>query len=376
MSFGALIVTGGMSHQENYARGFQVDPRCKVIAVTDERDVDARRARLNRKLAAELSVPYIEDLNDALARPGVDFVSICTEHHREGRVAIRCAEAGKHIYIDKPMGGSLDEARRLARIVAERKLISQMFTQIHFPYAIRAAKVLQSGRLGELRAIHSDLFFAKAHTVDLPLARRKETTTPKPDHFLVPDAKREMFNIAVYSLALTRHLTGRKRFETVRAMTGNYFTRQNQARDMEDFGMLALTMQGGITATIATGRTGWQSHPGGGYNRTRLVGSRDSLLIDGAATRGEVMSDRQKWWSVPPENPDDPMAFWASSDQRKAGGAEWFLPVPPVPSDQAVFVDCLEGKRQPACTVADGVAVLEALFAGYRSAASGSVVTV
>ena len=63
------------------------------------------------------------------------------------------------------------------------------------------------------------------------------------------------------------------------------------------------------------------------------------------------------------------MAFWASSDQRKSGGAEWFLPTVPVPSDFAVFLDCLEGKRQSACTADDGAAILETLFAAYRSAA-------
>ena len=82
--FGALIVTGGMTHQENYATGFKADARCRVVAVTDEKNVDERRASLNAKLANELGVPYIAGLEQALRQPGVDFVSICTEHHRQG----------------------------------------------------------------------------------------------------------------------------------------------------------------------------------------------------------------------------------------------------------------------------------------------------
>lgn len=373
--FGALIVTGGMTHQENYATGFKADARCRVVAVTDEKGVDQRRGALNRKLAGELGVPYIADLDEALRQPGVDFVSICTEHHRQGRVSIRCAEAGKHLYVDKPLAGSLEEARRLTRIAGERKLVTQMFTQLHFPYAIRLARHVNSGKLGELKAIHSDLFFAKGHTASLTLSPRKETETPRPDHFLVSDAKREMFNIAVYSLTLIRHLTQRRRFVSVQAVTGNYFLGQNKQRDMEDFGALMVTLEGGVTATIASGRTGWYSHPGGGHNRTRLVGTRGSVTVDGWATRGEITADTAKGWRVPPVNPEDPMAFWASSDQRKTGGTEWFLPPAPVPSDQAVFLDCLEGKRKPACTVADGTAVIETLFAAYRSAARGAAVT-
>jgi len=373
--FGALIVTGGMTHQENYATGFKADARWRVVAVTDEKNVDERRASLNAKLANELGVPYVAGLEQALRQPGVDFVSICTEHHRQGRVSIQCAEAGKHLYVDKPLAGSLKEGRQLARIAAERKLVTQMFTQLHFPYAIRLAKLVNSGKLGELKAIHSDLFFAKGHTESLPLAPRKETEEPAPGRFLVLDAKREMFNIAVYSLTLIRHLTQRRRFVSVRALTGNYFLGQNKRRDMEDFGALMVDLEGGITATIATGRTGWYSHPGGGHNRTRLVGARGSATVDGWATRGEITADTAKGWRVPAVNPRDPMAFWASSDQRKTGGTEWFLPPAPVPSDQAVFLDCLEGKRKPACSVADGVAVLETLFAAYRSAARGAAVT-
>ena len=45
MPYGVLIVTGGMSHQEGYASGFQQDRRCNLIAVTDEKDVDERRSQ-------------------------------------------------------------------------------------------------------------------------------------------------------------------------------------------------------------------------------------------------------------------------------------------------------------------------------------------
>lgn len=371
MAYGVLIVTGGMSHQENYAVGFQQDPRCKVIAVTDEAGVDERRARFNQSLADELKVPHVRDLKQALAMPGVDLVSICTEHHRQGRVAIQCAEAGKHIYIDKPMGGNLAEARKLGEIVRAKKLRSQMFTQVLLPYAQRVRRIVRRGQVGELRAIHCDLHFAKGFSDGLPLVRRKETETP--DMFLVPDSKREMFNIAVYSLAMIRWATGRRAFRTVYATTANYFFNENKQRDFEDFGALALTLDGGLTATISSGRIGWRSHAGGGHNRTRIVGTRGSAFVDGSAAHGEICADGQPQWKVPTKNPADPMAFWSSSDQRKTGGPEWFAAAA-APSDQSAFIDTLEQNRDAEVTVADAVVVLEALFGAYRSAATGEVV--
>jgi predicted dehydrogenase len=370
MSYGVLIVTGAMTHQENYALGFQRDRRCKLIAVTDEKDVDERRARLNQKMAEDLNVPYIPDLDSALANSAVDLVSICTEHHRQGRVAIRCAEAGKHIYIDKPIAGSLQEARKLEDIVRKKNLRSQMFTQVLLPPAQRAKRLLASGVLGELRALHHDLHFSKGYTKDLPLKPRTETAEPK--MFLMPDAKREVFNIAVYSLAMFRWLT-RRDFKTVSAITANYFFETNLRRDYEDFGVLSLAMDGRSVATISCGRTGWRSHPGGGHNRMKLVGTKGTSFIDGSATRVEITGDRQAFWRTPPENPDDPLGFWASSDQRKAGAVEWSIPAATV-SDQSAFMDAVDKGRDGEVAIADGVRVLEALFGAYRSAAMRDVV--
>ncbi|MEZ5402153.1 MAG: Gfo/Idh/MocA family oxidoreductase [Bryobacteraceae bacterium] len=372
MPYGVLIVTGGMTHQENYARGFQEDPRCRIVAVADEATVDARRESLNRKLAAELQVPYIPDLPRALADRAVDIASICTEHHRQGRVGIQCAEAGKHIYMDKPVAGSLDEARRIEATLTRTGRKSQMFSQVLFPWSQRIRRALISGRVGDLRAIHCDLHFAKGYAADFPISPRREN--PVPVSFLVQDAKREMFNIAVYSLALFRWLTQRKRFETVHAFTANYFFEQNRARDFEDFAILTVGMEGGVTATISAGRTGWRSHGIGGTNQTKIIGTRGTLFLDGADARGEICGDGQPQWESPEENVADPMAFWASSDQRKTGGPQWFALPATGPSDQAAFVDCIEKDREPEVTVADGVRILEVLFAAYRSAATGDVV--
>jgi predicted dehydrogenase len=369
MAYGVLLVTGSMTHQEGYAAGFRADPRCRIIAVTDEANVGERRAELNRRMAEQLGVPLIPDLDQALARRDVDLVSICAEHDRQGRVAIRCAEAGKHIYIDKPLAGDLEQARRLEQMVTARRLKSQMFTHIGQPWTLRLRRALP--QVGELRAIHNDLHFAKGYAAAFPPSRRKEH--PRPERFLLPEAKREMFNIAVYSLALIRWLSGGKAFRSVRAVTGNYILEWNRRHDFEDFAVLAAVLEGGLTATISAGRTGWRSHPAAGHNRTRLFGTRAAVTVDAWDARGELCGDRLPHWSTPALNPEDPHGFWASTDQRKRGCPEWFLPPPPAKSDQSLFLDCLEQDRAAEVTVADGVRVLEALFAAYRSAASGAV---
>ena len=74
--YGVLIIGGHRSHQENYSRLFAADPRCRLIASSDELDAPSDRVELNRALAEELDIPYIPDLEEALARDDVHIVSL------------------------------------------------------------------------------------------------------------------------------------------------------------------------------------------------------------------------------------------------------------------------------------------------------------
>ncbi len=374
--FGVLLVTGGMTHQEDYGRGFQADPRCRVIGVTDERGVDPRRAELNRRLAEEMEVPLFPDLDEALGRPDVHLASVCSEFERRARVGRRCAEAGKHVYMDKPLATTMEDANRLAEAVRRRGVWGQMFTMVGTPFAKRAKRIVDSGVLGELRAIHCDLMFAKGYPGSAPLGKpRKEHYPPK--QFTFPDAKREIWTTTVYSLTLIRWLTGRRAFRSVYATSANYFFEEHYKRDVEDFGAMAVTLDGGLTATITAGRIGWQSHRSSGPNFTRLFGTKGSVLVDGHAPRFEVASD-QPPWTPPPRDPDDPMSFWSSTGQktRRRPKLDWYKPeTVPTRSDQALFLDSIEQGKESEVTIADGATATEAMLAAYKSAATGKLVS-
>ena len=371
--FGALLVTGGMTHQENYGPGFAADPRAKIVAVADEAGVDSRRERLNKELAEQMQVPYISDLEDALGRSDVDFVSVCSEFERRARVGALCAAAGKHVYMDKPLATTRSDAAELIKTVREAGVRSQMFTQVGQPYARRAKRVVDSGELGELRAVHCDLMFSKGHPGTADLRRVREEKLPS--IFTFPDAKREIWTTAVYSLTLIRWLTGRE-FKSVFATTSNYFFGEHQNRDVEDFGALMLKLEGGLTATLTAARIGWRSHKAGGPNLTRLFGTRGSALIDAHAPQF-VFSSAKDDWPTPPRDPQDPMGFWKSTQTRTnvAPKPDWQTPQFEAPlSDQSLFLDAIESGREAQVTAADGAAATDALLGAYESAESGRLV--
>jgi predicted dehydrogenase len=373
--YGILLVTGAQTHQENYARAFAADPRCRLIGVTDEPNLSTRRRELNERLARDLDVPYIEKLDDALARDDVDVVSICAEPERRGRIIVRCAEAGKQLYLDKSLAPRLADADAIVAAVRKAAVRSHMFSFITQQWARIAQIAARSEHLGTLQAIHADVHFAKGHpgSADLTIPRR-EQYPPDPSTFQRIESKREMDNTGVYGVSLVRWIAGSE-VRTVYCQTSNFFFAEHQRGGAEDFGVLLLTFENGVHATVSSGRIGWTSHPAAGTSRIIVMGSKQSYVHDLNRARMELYNDRTPW-TPPPVNPSDPMGFWTSTQQEVHTMAKtgWQL-LEATASDASYFIDCLEVGRDSEMSVAHAAKTTEILLAGYRSAATGQVVT-
>ena len=191
--YGVLLLGGHRTHQEGYARLFATEPRCRLVACSDERDAPPERVELNRALADELSLPYLPDLDEALASDDVHIVSLCVEHERRGRVGVRCAEAEKHLYLDKPLALNSEDAQAIVQAVKKSGVRNQMFSNVHSSWAQAAKQALDNGDIGELRAIHCDCLFAKGHAGTAPIGQRRKEKTPR-ERYTCVEAKPEMFD--------------------------------------------------------------------------------------------------------------------------------------------------------------------------------------
>ncbi len=114
--------------------------------------VDNDRAFLEEK-SAELEVEKIyQSVDDAIADPSVDALSICLPHRFHCDVAIAAAEAGKHVLVEKPMAMTVAEATRM--IDAADKNGVMLFVAENVPYSpvSRTLRdIVQSGRtIGEI----------------------------------------------------------------------------------------------------------------------------------------------------------------------------------------------------------------------------------
>lgn len=96
------------------------------------------------------------DYRELLARKDVDAVIIATPPHWHALMAIEAVEAGKDIYLQKPMTLYPDETLAVRNAVNQHKRISQIGTQIHASENYRrVVEWLRSGKLGPVSVVRA-----------------------------------------------------------------------------------------------------------------------------------------------------------------------------------------------------------------------------
>ncbi len=112
-------------------------------------DVSAERRALAVK-AGVAAARAVEDFRQAL--PHVDAVDIVTPADNHLALAGECLRAGRDCFIEKPLTLTVDEARRLAAIVAETGRVLQVGHIFRFhPVTILLRERIAAGALGRVR---------------------------------------------------------------------------------------------------------------------------------------------------------------------------------------------------------------------------------
>jgi predicted dehydrogenase len=85
----------------------------------------------------------------------IDAVVVGTPDHTHAPAAAMAMRLGKHVYCEKPLTHTVYEARVLANLAKEHKLVTQMGTQIHAGDNYRrVVELVQSGAIGKVREAH------------------------------------------------------------------------------------------------------------------------------------------------------------------------------------------------------------------------------
>jgi len=91
------------------------------------------------------------DYREVTENPDIDIVHICTPNHLHKDALLSAMRHGKHIYCDKPLTATLDEAREIEAALDDYHGTAQMTFQYRFyPATLRAKQLIDEGAIGQV----------------------------------------------------------------------------------------------------------------------------------------------------------------------------------------------------------------------------------
>jgi predicted dehydrogenase len=93
----------------------------------------------------------VQDLRQVFEDKSIDAVSIATPNHWHALAAIWAMQAGKDVYVEKPVSHNVSEGRRMVQAARKYQRICQTGTQIRSnPGSIKAIEYVRQGKIGKL----------------------------------------------------------------------------------------------------------------------------------------------------------------------------------------------------------------------------------
>ena len=318
-----------------YAQALRRVPEGELVAVC------ARRRESAERFARELDVKLATDSLDELIEHA-DVVCVNTPNTLHAEQAIRAAEAGRHVIVEKPLATSLEQAEAIVEACARAGVGLAYAEELPFvPKFVHARELLDSGALGS----------------PLYLTQREAHAGPYSPWFFSRDEAGGgvLMDMACHSVECVRWLLGKPDVRRVSAQISR--TLHRERTELDDHAVVQLGFEGGVTATC---EASW-ALLGGMQSRLEIWGSAGYLdvdLLQGTgtrlySTRGDADAELAAGWSTP------------VSDWLEANG---------YPQELGHFLRAFRDGEEPSESGLDGVRVLEILCAAYASARSGRAI--
>ena len=150
-----VIGCGGQANWD--ASDFAKQPDAQIVALCDVYDGSIKNTLANQtlKLDAE-KTPKFKDFRRLLESKDIDAVIIATPDHWHALPTMMACQAGKDVYVEKPLALSIVEGRRMVEAARKHNRVIQVGTQQrsarHFQ---KAVEIVQAGKLGRITRVHT-----------------------------------------------------------------------------------------------------------------------------------------------------------------------------------------------------------------------------
>jgi predicted dehydrogenase len=331
--------------------------------------VATTRQETAEKAAREIGCSsWTTDYRDLLARDDIDLIDCCAPNHRHEEIVVAAAEAGKHIYCEKPLAMSVAEGQRMVAAVAKAGIKNQMtFNFRFFPAITRARQLVEQGFLGRVFSFRGRYYRSSYIDPDKPLSWRLRKDV---------SGGGALFDLGSHILDLVYYLLGD--FGSVQATLDTLIKERPLAAgaaekgpvDVDDIALLHLRQASGVLGLVEISRMG--------------TGATNDLQIEIFGEKGAIRfnSADPSWLEVydarDPEQPLGGMRGFRKLEtvQRHEGQKvpDWSMPPGFVRTHaecQYQFLKAISNDLPTSPTLADGLKIQEIMEAAARSSAEG-----
>ncbi len=304
------------------------------------------------------------DYRELLAHPDVDVVSICSPPFLHHEIALATVEAGKHFWIEKPMGRNARESREIAEAAAAAGLCTAVgFNYRHAPAVAEARRLIRSGALGRITNLQIRMITSYASDPNQGFTWRYEQA--QAGSGALGDVLSHAFDLAQFLVApITSVNAVTERFIRQRPLPGG------GAREVEneDYAALLARFDGGAVGVLETTRV--------------AVGPHAEYIIEVYGTEGSLRwnFDRMNQLEVADDGSGyrtvmTPTSFGEFARfQPNAGPGIGFNDLKTI--EAALFLRSVAEGKQFAPSAADGWSASELVDVSIRSAESGQWIDV
>jgi predicted dehydrogenase len=188
----AVIGAGGRGG--SHVDGFAGRPGTEVTHICD--CDEAAGKRMTEKAASKQNgrtPTWVKDLRKVLDDKSIDAVSIATPNHWHSLAAIWAVQAGKDVYVEKPVSHNVLEGRRLVQSARKHNRIVQTGTQCRSNPGMRAAMAfIHEGGIGEVKIARGLCY------------KRRDTIGPKGDYPVPKEVDYDLWSGPAPILPVTR----------------------------------------------------------------------------------------------------------------------------------------------------------------------------
>ncbi|SNT60709.1 Predicted dehydrogenase [Asanoa hainanensis] len=346
------MVSWAHVHAEFRAKALSELPGVQITAISDD-DKDRGKAAAQRHGVDT----FVDDWRDLMTRDDVDIVMVHSENARHADQVVAAAEAGKHVFCEKPIATSVADATRMAAAVRQAGVDgTAAFVSRFSKEADRAKKIVDSGVLGRILLTRSFIGLAGIAEIGCP----PDMTAWMSDPALGGGGA--WIDEGSHGVDLLRWLVDD--ITEVSAFTAN---RHKPDLDGEDIAVALLRYENGALGEIGTV---WSLAADIGMrNNLELYGTEGTLVMRATDPFPRVEVYRSgddplyRGWTTPHIEPD-------AAEPHDYGS--WPPHTHHYKREVASYIHRVrEGLRPFGPTLDDGLECLRVIEAGYASAANG-----